>query len=63
MQTLRRKGYRMHYETLGKDTAAQCDYILPFSAALCKDNFYATQFHPEKSGKAGAKILENFIRL
>ncbi len=52
-----------YYVTLGKDTAATCNYILPFSAALCKDNFYATQFHPEKSGKEGAKILENFIRL
>ena len=44
-------------------TAATCNYILPFSAALSKDNFYATQFHPEKSGKTGAKILENFIKL
>jgi glutamine amidotransferase len=35
----------------------------PFSAALQKDNYYATQFHPEKSGKAGAKLLENFINL
>jgi glutamine amidotransferase len=52
-----------YYVTTGKDTAATCNYILPFSAALCKDNFYATQFHPEKSGKEGAKILENFIRL
>ncbi len=52
-----------YYVTLGKDTAATCNYILPFSAALCKDNFYAAQFHPEKSGKEGAKILENFIRL
>ncbi|UCH13570.1 MAG: imidazole glycerol phosphate synthase subunit HisH [Bacteroidales bacterium] len=52
-----------YYVTMGKDTAATCDYILPFSAALTKDNFYATQFHPEKSGKAGAKIIENFIKL
>lgn len=48
---------------LGNDTAATCNYILPFSAALQKDNFYATQFHPEKSGTVGAKILENFINL
>jgi len=48
---------------LGNDTAATCNYILPFSAALQKDNFYATQFHPEKSGTIGAKILENFINL
>jgi imidazole glycerol-phosphate synthase subunit HisH len=39
---------------------ATCNYILPFAAALQKDNFYAVQFHPEKSGDAGSKILENF---
>lgn len=44
-------------------SAAECNYILPFSAALQKDNFFATQFHPEKSGKTGAKILENFINI
>ena len=38
-------------------------YIHPFSAALHKDNFYATQFHPEKSGKTGEKILTNFLNL
>mgnify|MGYP002732136418 FL=1 len=43
-------------------TAATTDYIHPFSAALHKDNFYATQFHPEKSGKTG-KILTNFLNL
>ena len=51
------------YAGLGEDTAATCNYILPFSAALQKDNFYATQFHPEKSGSVGAKILENFLNL
>jgi glutamine amidotransferase len=51
------------YAETGNNTAAFCDYILPFSAALQKDNFYATQFHPEKSGKAGSVILENFIKL
>lgn len=44
-------------------TAATTDYIHPFSAALHKDNFYATQFHPEKSGKTGEKILRNFLDL
>ena len=39
------------------------DYITPFSAALHKDNFYATQFHPEKSGKVGECILRNFLNL
>jgi imidazole glycerol-phosphate synthase subunit HisH len=51
------------YATTGADTAAVCNYLIPFSAALQRDNFYATQFHPEKSGKTGAKILENFINL
>ena len=44
-------------------TAAETDYIHPFSAALHKDNYYATQFHPEKSGGTGEKILRNFLDL
>lgn len=44
-------------------TAATTDYILPFSAALHRDNFYATQFHPEKSGSVGERILKNFLTL
>ena len=52
-----------YFAGLGEHTIATCDYINPFSAALQKDNFYATQFHPEKSGTVGAKILENFINL
>lgn len=51
------------YAEIGKNTAARCEYINPFSASLHKDNFYATQFHPEKSGKVGALILKNFIAL
>ncbi|MDC7224303.1 MAG: imidazole glycerol phosphate synthase subunit HisH, partial [Spirochaetales bacterium] len=39
------------------------EYGIPFTAAVRKDNVWATQFHPEKSGKAGLKILENFINL
>lgn len=50
-----------YYVEVGDHTAAVCDYITPFSAALHKDNFYATQFHPEKSQKVGAKILQNFL--
>jgi len=42
---------------------AICDYVHPFSAALQKDNFYATQFHPEKSADIGNKILKNFITI
>ena len=44
-------------------TAATTDYIQPFSAALHRDNFYATQFHPEKSGSVGERILKNFLTL
>ncbi|HSO86510.1 MAG TPA: imidazole glycerol phosphate synthase subunit HisH [Draconibacterium sp.] len=52
-----------YFAGLGIHTIATCNYITPFSAALQKDNFYATQFHPEKSGTVGAQILENFINL
>ncbi len=52
-----------YYVPLNKFTAAETDYILPYSAALQKDNFYATQFHPEKSGKTGERILTNFLNL
>jgi len=52
-----------YYVQCGEATAATADYILPFSAALQKDNFFATQFHPEKSGDAGAQILSNFLKL
>jgi glutamine amidotransferase len=44
-------------------TVATCNYILPFGAAMQKNNFYATQFHPEKSADVGAKILQNFLNL
>jgi glutamine amidotransferase len=50
-----------YYATLGDDTASEANYILPFSAAMKRGNFYATQFHPEKSGPVGAQILKNFI--
>lgn len=52
-----------YYVPLCDDTAAETDYMLPFSAALQKENFYATQFHPEKSGGPGERILQNFLRL
>jgi glutamine amidotransferase len=45
------------------DTIAICDYIQPFSAAINKRNFYATQFHPEKSAGVGEQILKNFLSL
>jgi glutamine amidotransferase len=50
-----------YYASIGEHTAATCNYIVPFAAAMQKDNFYATQFHPEKSGLVGASILKNFI--
>jgi len=52
-----------YYAAVGNDTSAVCNYINPFSAALHRDNFYATQFHPEKSGTVGARILENFLKI
>jgi glutamine amidotransferase len=52
-----------YYAVLSDQTTATCDYITPFSASLMKDNFYATQFHPEKSAGIGEKILLNFLEL
>ena len=51
------------YVPVNDCTAAVTDYIHPFSAALHKDNYYATQFHPEKSGSVGERILRNFLEL
>lgn len=42
-------------------SVATCDYITPFSAVVSKDNYFGVQFHPEKSGKLGAQILQNFV--
>lgn len=52
-----------YYVPLNAHTAAVTDYIQPYSSALQKDNFYATQFHPEKSGSIGERILKNFMNL
>jgi imidazole glycerol-phosphate synthase subunit HisH len=52
-----------YYATIGPHTAAVTKYAQSFSAALYKDNFYATQFHPEKSGSVGARILHNFLMI
>lgn len=52
-----------YYAELSEHTFATSNYIHPFSAALHRDNFYATQFHPEKSGDVGSAILENFLSI
>jgi len=57
--------YYVHsfYASVCNQTIAQTNYLLNFSAALHKDNFYATQFHPEKSSLVGEQVLTNFITL
>ena len=50
------------YVPVAKETAAVSHYGIPFSAALQKNNFFATQFHPEKSGDVGERILKNFLK-
>ena len=52
-----------YYASVCPFTIAQADYIHPYSAALHKDNFWATQFHPEKCGKVGELIINNFLTL
>lgn len=52
-----------YYCELSENTTSVCDYILPFSASLQKNNFYAMQFHPEKSGKIGSQLLKKFLKL
>ena len=52
-----------YYVPVCADTIATADYILPYSASMHKNNFYACQFHPEKSGRVGEMILENFLQL
>ena len=52
-----------YYATITENTIATCNYILPFSATMQKDNFYATQFHPEKSADVGERVLRNFLEV
>jgi glutamine amidotransferase len=52
-----------YYVECCKNTSAIAEYIIPFSATLEKNNFYATQFHPEKSSRIGSEILQTFLEL
>jgi imidazole glycerol-phosphate synthase subunit HisH len=52
-----------YYIPVCEETTAGCHYLVPFSAAMQRDNFHATQFHPEKSGETGQRILSNFLQL
>ena len=52
-----------YYVPLCEHTIATTQYVAPFSAALQRNNFYATQFHPEKSGSVGERIIQNFLDL
>ncbi len=52
-----------YYVEPGKETTAMCEYEVKFSAAVEHRNFYGVQFHPEKSGDAGQRILENFLKI
>ncbi|MBL4625086.1 MAG: imidazole glycerol phosphate synthase subunit HisH [Flavobacteriales bacterium] len=52
-----------YYAEISEETVATCDYIQPFSAVMQKNNFYATQFHPEKSANIGERLLKNFLEL
>ena len=57
--------YLVHsfYVPLCEETIAKCDYELPYSAAIRRNNFYGVQFHPEKSAAAGEQLLKNFLAL
>jgi len=52
-----------YYVESNENSIADCDYLIPFSVAMQKNNFYGTQFHPEKSSGVGEKILKNFLEL
>lgn len=52
-----------YYVPVIPETTATCNYILPFSASIQKNNFYAFQFHPEKSSTAGEILLQNFLNI
>ncbi len=55
--------HSFYFETTSEYTLASCHYDQKFAAIVGKDNFFATQFHPEKSGEVGLKMLQNFCRI
>lgn len=52
-----------YYAENNECAIATTDYELPYASALQKNNFYGVQFHPEKSGRSGERILQNFLKL
>ena len=52
-----------YYVPVNAHSSAITEYVNPFSAALHKNNFYAVQFHPEKSAFAGEKVLKSFLQI
>ena len=52
-----------YYAELGEDTVGKTDYLVPFTSALQKGNFYGVQFHPEKSADFGQQLIKNFLKL
>jgi len=52
-----------YHAEIGQDTVGITDYLVPFTSALQKDNFYGVQFHPEKSADEGRRLIENFLKV
>ncbi|MBC6401200.1 MAG: imidazole glycerol phosphate synthase subunit HisH [Ekhidna sp.] len=52
-----------YYAEMGEHTIGETEYLIPFTSALHKNNFYGVQFHPEKSSDMGKQLLENFLNL
>lgn len=52
-----------YFVEVGSDTIGETQYLVPFTSAMQKDNFYGVQFHPEKSAESGSKLIENFLKL
>lgn len=52
-----------YYAPVSEYTVASCRYITEFTSVVCRNNYMGVQFHPEKSGKAGARLLQNFLKL